>query len=377
MPELYNLHVVLGLHWYQPHTQKREVLKKIAEESYIPVLNSIEHNCLGTVNCDIAASLIFQLENDAPEVLERLIKLKNRGKISLANTAAYHPILPLVPSEYAKRQLEENEKTYRGHGLIRPKEKLSGVFPPEMAYGDILTLTLAKMGYSWTVTDDLPFNVFYKKPTPATYIAGVNGITCLLRSRLWSSEMSFNMPNGYEFAEKLCREFPMQFKDNIYQAYVVLWTDVETFGWHHKNAAEHFLTPFFAAVKKLPMNLESCESLLRLYPAKKIVVPAGSWSSNESDASSAPYNLWKHPKNEWTLLWWKLADIILKIDQEYPESRALTEKVLYSCQPWWWSVHKSKDLFLWAVPVIKKTLQYGTSEERKTGDELISRLSNY
>ena len=377
MPKLYNLHVALGLHWYQPYTQKPEILKKIAEESYIPILNSIERNCLGTINCDIAASLIFQLASGAPEVLERFRKLKDHGKISLVNTAAYHPILPLVPSEYGKRQLEKNKKAYLEHGLIGAKERLSGVFPPEMAYGDILTQIFSKMKYSWTVTDDLPFNIFYKKPTPATFIASVNGIACLLRSRLWSSEMSFNMPKGDEFAEKLCREFPKQFKDNVYQAYIVLWTDAETFGVHHKSAVGHFLTPFFTAVKKLPMNLESCESLPRLYPTKKIVVPAGSWSSNASDIETAPYNIWKYPKNEWTILWWKLADIILKIDSEYPESRELTGKVLYSCQTWWWSLYKNKDLFLWAVPDLKKALQFGNQEERKTGDDLISRLSDY
>ena len=81
MPKLYNLHVALGLHWYQPYTQKPEILKKIAEESYIPILNSIERNCLGTINCDIAASLIFQLASGAPEVLERFRKLKDHGKI--------------------------------------------------------------------------------------------------------------------------------------------------------------------------------------------------------------------------------------------------------------------------------------------------------
>src|SRR3989338_3155114 len=378
MPTLYNLHVAFGLHWYQPYTQKREILKDIAENSYASILNSIEKNCIGTVNCDIAASLIFQLADTAPEVLEKIVRLKNRGKISLVNTAAHHPILPLVPPEYAKRQLEQNKKAYLEHGLISAKEKLSGVFPPEMAYGDILTTTLAKMRYSWTVTDDMPFCKSRNgTPAPATYLVSAGGVACLMRSRKWCKEMSFDKPNGGEFAEKLCREFPKQFKDNVYQAYIVLWTDAETFGVHHKSAVGHFLTPFFTAVKKLPMNLESCESLPRLYPTKKIVVPAGSWSSNASDIETAPYNIWKYPKNEWTILWWKLADIILKIDSEYPESRELTGKVLYSCQTWWWSLYKNKDLFLLALPDLKKALQFGNQEERKTGDDLISRLSDY
>lgn len=73
MPTLYQLHTVLGLHWYQPYTQKTEILKSIAENSYMPVLNSIEKNCIGTVNCDIAASLIFQLADIAPKVLVKII----------------------------------------------------------------------------------------------------------------------------------------------------------------------------------------------------------------------------------------------------------------------------------------------------------------
>src|SRR3989338_10205117 len=151
MPTLYNLHVAFGLHWYQPYTQKREILKDIAENSYASILNSIEKNCIGTVNCDIAASLIFQLADTAPEVLEKIVKLKNRGKISLVNTAAHHPILPLVPPEYAERQLEQNKKTYFDYGLIGANETLSGVFPPEMAYGPVLIPTFSKLGYSLTV----------------------------------------------------------------------------------------------------------------------------------------------------------------------------------------------------------------------------------
>jgi len=377
VPKLCHLHVALGLHWYQPYSQKIEVLKKIAEESYGPILNSIEKKCLGTVNCDIAASLILQLAKHAPQILERIVKLKNRGKISLVNTAAHHPILPLVPPEYAERQLEQNKKTYFDYGLIGANETLSGVFPPEMAYGPVLIPTFSKLGYSWTVADDLPFNIFYKSPTPATSYISVNGVACLLRSRLWSSEMSFNMPAGSVFIDRLCDEFKMQFTKNTYQAYIVLWTDAETFGAHHKNAVEHFLSPFFTAAKKRDMTLVSCDSLLKLYPAKETLVPQGSWSANASDISFAPYNLWKHPKNEWQMLWWKLADIIFKIDREHPEARELTGKVAYSCQTWWWSLYKNKDLFLWAVPDIKKALQFGASEERKTGDNIISRLSNY
>lgn len=374
MSNLDILHVALGLHWYQPYTQKKEVLKQIISESYIPILNSIERRCLGTVSCDISASLIFQLMEAAPEVLKKIIRLKNRGKIALVNTAAYHPILPLMPEDYIRRQLMLNENAYRQAGLLQENEKLSGVFPPEMAYSDVLTAPISKMGYSWTITDDLPFNCLYKMPTPATWVANSGGLPCLLRSRLWSGEMSFNMPDGKTFVEKLGTEFEKQFSENIYQAYLVLWTDAETFGAHHKNAVDRFLEPFFAAVKKSKISLVSCDSLLKLYPTKKIAVPAGSWSSDPPNLAAIPFNLWEYPC-EWHALWWELAHIVQKIAKKNPEARELSDKVLYSCQTWWWSLYKKNDLFLWAVPDFQKILELGTASDRSRGKDIISKLS--
>ncbi|MDO8523362.1 MAG: hypothetical protein Q7S12_03725 [bacterium] len=375
MSNLDVLHVVLGLHWYQPHTQKRTVLKKIIENSYLPILAAIEDVCSGSIACDIAGSLILQLAEEAPEVIEKISALKKAGKITLVNTAAYHPILPLVPANFAENQLLVNENILRQCGLLSPEEKPSGVFPPEMAYDEKLLPILKKLGAKWVVTDDLPYNTVYKFPTPARWLAKREGIVCFLRSRLWSSEMSFKMPRGDDYADNLFNNFGTQFKKSVHQAYVVLWTDAETFGEHHSGAVEHFLKPFIRTKRASPILLVSPDDLLKLYGVYDTAIPAGSWSSGAEDIPNIPYGLWKNPKEEWHKLWWELADLSLKISDANQEASVFCDRALYSCQTWWWSLYKNKDLFLWAMPDFRKILEYGTSEQRKTGENLIFRLS--
>lgn len=375
MQNLDILHIVLGLHWYQPHTQKREVLKRIIKNSYLPILSALENIRLGSVACDISASLILQLVEEAPKVIEKISALKNAGKITLVNTAAYHPILPLVPPNYARDQLMLNEGSFIKHGMLAPVEKLRGVFPPEMAFDEKLLPIVKKQGIKWIVTDDLPYNVVHKKPTPATWLIKRNGVVCLLRSRLWSNEMSDKVPNGADYANKLFYDFGMQFAKPVYQAYIVLWTDAETFGEHHQNGVESFLKPFIKTKRELPILLVSPERLLELYSARDATIPSGSWSSDARDIPDIPYGLWKHPQNEWHKLWWELAGLALKISDTNPAANPFCDKALYSCQTWFWSLHKCKDLFLWAVPDFKKILEYGIPAQRKIGDDLISRLS--
>ncbi len=369
------LHVVFGLHWYQPPTQKRDVLKRIINKSYLPLLNALETVRCGSVACDISASLIIQLADESPAVIDKIVALKKAKKITLVTTAAYHPILPLVPAGFAKNQLELNEQILRRYGLLFAKEKPDGVFPPEMAFDEKLLPVLEKLKSKWVVMDDLPYNTVHKTPTPATWLAERSKIVCLMRSRFWSNEMSFHLPRGDDFANELFNNFGLQFERPVYQAYVVLWTDAETFGEHHPQAIEHFLKPFIRMKKKLPMNLTSPEDILKIYSARSVSIPPGSWSSMAGDVISSPFAYWKNPKEEWHKLWWDLAELALKISAEKTEVAAICDRTLYSCQTWYWTKEKCKDLFLWAVPDFRKILESGTPSQKKTGESLISGLS--
>src|SRR3989344_8969187 len=90
------LNLVFGLHLYQPPTQASGVIKQIAAESYRPLLTIIRDHPRAYVCIDIAASALELLEVHAPDVIALAHACIQQKKLYLVNTAAFHPILPLL-----------------------------------------------------------------------------------------------------------------------------------------------------------------------------------------------------------------------------------------------------------------------------------------
>ena len=136
--------LVFGLHLYQPPNQDRGILKKIIRESYLPLIEAILFHNKAFFAVDIARSAIEKLEeiNIGKESLEKFDEALELGKISLVNTAGYHPILPLIPEEEIIRQVKLNEEKLLQMFHKKPK----GVFPPEMALDAKTIKVLGEMG---------------------------------------------------------------------------------------------------------------------------------------------------------------------------------------------------------------------------------------
>jgi len=101
-------------HFYQPPTQTRDILKKVSNESYRPLLDVIESYPHAKATVNINGVLTEMLaESGHSDVLEKLRELAMGGQIEFTGSGMYHPILPLIPQEEMERQIRHNHRVNR------------------------------------------------------------------------------------------------------------------------------------------------------------------------------------------------------------------------------------------------------------------------
>ena len=128
--------VMFILHAYQPPypIQSREVVKRIIDNCYKPIMKKWDEFDNVKVVLNINASLTEILMEEAPIIIELLRKLVKLGKVELIESGAYHPIFPLISQNHSKIQIETNHKINKqAFGNIY---KPSGFWPPELAIND-------------------------------------------------------------------------------------------------------------------------------------------------------------------------------------------------------------------------------------------------
>ncbi|HWQ29267.1 MAG TPA: hypothetical protein VNN12_09615, partial [Dehalococcoidia bacterium] len=84
------------LHFYQPPIQIPEVLRKVVDESYRPLLEVFQQYPYARVTVNINGVLTEMLfESGYTDVIDGLRELAERGQLEFVGSAKYHAILPL------------------------------------------------------------------------------------------------------------------------------------------------------------------------------------------------------------------------------------------------------------------------------------------
>ena len=138
------------LHFYQPPTQAPSVLRRVCNESYRPLLHVLEEypNARLTVNFNAVLSDML-MDCGHEDIIEGFRNLAEMGQIEFTGTAKYHPILPLIPGQEVKRQIDLNVQTNRR--FFGRSYTPQGFFPPEMCYSHDILQPLVKSGYHWII----------------------------------------------------------------------------------------------------------------------------------------------------------------------------------------------------------------------------------
>lgn len=336
------------LHIYQPPAWDEPIIRRVADESYRPILSILERHPNVSITLNITGALTEQLLalglHDIPERLRVLVEKK---QIELVGGAMYHAFLPLVPSHEARRQIElQQELNQRVYGITQPH----GLYLPEMGYSPELDQTILDLGYRWIILDEgcsgklvgtLPLDRPYTAPS---------GLKIIFRNRLVSDWMSFQ--SDLAAPEKSLEEIE---KDPRSNATLVTAFDGENLG-HHRHGVDALWEFLVTSPRIETGTLSELAAVSTVTPIQPI---AGSWSSLPSElAARIPFGLWNHPTNPIHQAQWELTYTVIKAvqaaehDPYYAAARRLLDRALASDRYWWASAQP-----WWDLPIIIRETQ--------------------
>lgn len=356
------------LHIYQPPTQYLRILKKIAVESYAPLVETFERNPKAKVTLNIPASLTEQLvENGYFDLIKRLARLVEKGQIELTGTAAYHPLLTRLPEDEIERQVRLNEEINRRHfGIFKPR----GFFPPEMAYSRKVGEIISRLGYDWVLVEEVTYPKKGKVKRNAVYQLTGSKLKIFFRSRDLSLAIAFGgVKTVSDFRRKTRGE----------EDYVLTAMDGETFG-HHRPGAFTLLNDLHQTFGSVTVS-----DLLTLFPKRLEAEPLEcTWAASRGECRrGVAYPRWDNPKSplhgkQWELL--GLAIEVVKRSGNHGEERMLLDKAVHSDQ-FWWGSHTP----FWHPGMVKRgaqvllkvvNLTFGVSQdERKRAKKLYDEIT--
>lgn len=319
-------------HIYQPPAWDEDIIRRVAEESYRPVLSILEAHPSVRITMNITAALSEQLEAlGMNDVLTRYKALIDRGQVELVGSAMYHPILPLLPPSEVRRQIELQQDFHRN--IFGPSFRPRGFYCPEMAYAPELDTILLDLGYEWVILDEICENgtigtvpIDHQYRTPA-------GLRVVFRNRHISDYLSFssdlaNPADGLRAINE----------DQRSRQALVTAMDGENLG-HHRHGVEK-LWEFLVTYPGIETGTLS--EFVDAQPEATCSPVAASWSSQPREISAGiPFGLWSHPKNPIHVLQWALTAAIIRAvagaeqDPNYPAARRVLDRGLASDRYWW------------------------------------------
>ena len=353
------------LHFYQPPTQTHEILRKVADESYRPLLKVLHEHSNARLAVNIQACLTHMLqEHGLGDIVSSLRALAEKGRIEFVGSGKYHPILPLIPESERQRSISENDSL--NAGAFGASWKPRGFFPPEMCFSPEITPSVHASRHEWLIVSGVACPAEW--PTNRIYrvAAGEGELAVLFRDDVRSNRISFRETDPHSFVEDLSKVGGHQ------DAYVVTAMDAETFGHHIAGWERDFLGATLSLLtsqhrrgpNRVRMVLPS--ELVTLYPPGPQVIPhESSWSTTTEDlAAGNPFPLWNAPGNELHALQWEFIDHCLALvstacghaaSQEARKFAHIAferlQPALHSCQFWWASRRP-----MWDVTMVHRGL---------------------
>ncbi|NJD68135.1 MAG: hypothetical protein C3F12_03470 [Candidatus Methylomirabilota bacterium] len=323
------------VHIYQPPTQTPEILERVTNECYRPLVAILLRHPHARLTLNINGCLTEQLVRGGyQDVIDGLGELAARGQIEFTGSAMYHPILPLIPEAEAVRQIELNTAANRRYlgNVYRPQ----GFFSPEMCYSRGVAEMVHRLGYRWIVVDEIGYcgTLDIVRPDRLYRVRGLRDFHVFFKERSTSAGITYGrFPTG----EKLLRHLGAAVG---HTRYLLTGTDGEVYG-HHRKGQEQLLIDIFTS---RALDLCRLSDLFTLFEEEEEVDPLPcSWSTWEDEmAAAVPYPQWAYPDHDLHRAQWALTrlaiDALTSVDRSapgYEAARHYLDEGLHSCQYWW------------------------------------------
>ncbi len=320
------------LHFYQPPTAESETVVAAADKSYKRIVGALKRNPNIRLTLNIAGCLLEKLDKlGYHELISDLKSLYDRKQIELTATAAYHPILPLLPAAEIKNNIEANQKIFKKY--FGDDFTAAGFFLPELAYSPEVAKILKAYGYDWLLLDEIAaagklnrvdFTKLYREKT--------TGLKICFRSR--------------ELSRSYTPKIIFDLIDKNFSGPAVTATDAELYGLRH----EDFSGTFEKLLHRQEIETKTVSEFLAGLPDEVAIAPvASSWESTEAELKKGlPYALWQNKTNKIQKLLWQLAELAINTvndhqnDSNYSWSRHHLDRGLASCTFWWASARDFK-----------------------------------
>lgn len=317
------------LHFYQPPSADNETVIEAAEKSYKRIISALKRHGQIKFTLNLTGCLLDRLEIlGYGELINDLKTMLSSGQIELTGSAAFHPILPLLPDQEIIRQIKINEEILKKY--FGPKFSSPGFFIPEAAYAVKVAKLVKKLNYRWIMLDEISASLKSKRlDFSSLYIDKNSGLKILFRQR----------QNSKKYAPSVIFKLIKKLKEQT----VITATDAELYGLRHKD----FSYAFEKLLKRPEIKtLTASKYLAGLSQSKKIVLRASSWESTEKELkNNSPYWLWRDKKNKIQTKLWQLTGAAIANINKYPKdknyfwARQHLDKGLASCSFWWASAH--------------------------------------
>jgi hypothetical protein len=375
------------LHFYQPPTQTHDILRKVTEESYRPLLKVLHEHPNARVAVNMQGCLTeMLLEHGLGDVVTSLRELAEMGRVEFAGSGKFHPILPLIPEPERRRAISENAAV--NGAAFGASWRPRGFFPPEMCFSQDLTAAIAEAGHEWLIMSGVGCPAEW--PTDVVYRvrAGGTDLAVLFRDDVRSNRISFRETDPQRFIDDLSKV------GGHNDAYVVTAMDAETFGHHIAGWERDFLGGTLTLMEQSHRRAANrvqmiCPSeVVERFPAGDVIEPhPSSWSTSNDDLDAGnPFPLWKTPGHRLHELQWSYVDHCLDLANaarrhaSSPEAKKFAlmatdrlQPALHSCQFWWaskrpmWDVSMVHRGFLLLNEVLldsSRAIAFGSAGER-------------
>jgi hypothetical protein len=315
------------------------VVRLVAHQSYRPFFRYLKSHPAIRLTLNLSGALTEQLDRlGEREIISNVRLLLRRGQIELTGSAIYHPILPLIPITEARRQIKlntvANQKVFGD--LYQPR----GFYFPEMAYSQSVARLVARLGYTWTILDEITAGPIGRVDPARPYRIAGSKLTAIFRNR-WLSDLFFMTEL------KDARAF-WQRRDDDPRTRRVLTTacDGENLGHHNPT----LLKTWHQLVSDSRVETMAISDWLKNKPVQNAIsLRPSNWAARESELRDhQPYFLWRDPSNPIQLNQWRITKLLLKAGNSprlTNAHRQRLDEVLASDQYWWasaspwWDTH--------------------------------------
>jgi Alpha-amylase/alpha-mannosidase len=280
-------------HYYYDDFQNEEIMRRIAERTYLPgnrVIMDMIKSSGGKfkVAFSISGTALEQMEIYTPEVIDSFKELAKTGNVEFLAETYAHSLSSLGDEEEFKAQVKRHkEKIYSLFG-VKPK-----VFRnTELIYSDDIATAVYQMGFRGMITEGAKHILGWKSPN-YTYTSSVQPLLkLLLKNDRFSEDLSVRF-NNYNWSEyPLTADKYMSWIADTPESeqIICLFMNYEVLGSLHPAETGIFdffkALPRFAAEKGISFSMPS-EIFSLLKPIDNMSAPYPiSWIDEEKDCSS-------------------------------------------------------------------------------------------